>query len=108
MIIKLSKSSYSLKSVKDAIYWLSAEYGIILDQNKTHFLVNCDDDSREFKKRFLMLVNDYSLRDLIHQETKEIKDLDTAKAFYPELVKFKPVGEFDDPVNFEKKNGTPK
>ena len=94
--------------MKDTIYWLSAEYGILLDQNKTHYLINCDEDSREFKKRFLMLVNDYSLRDLIHQETKEVKDLVTAKAFYPDLVKFKPIGEFDDPVDIDKKNATSK
>ena len=71
-------------------------------------LINCDDNSRGFKKRFLMLVNDYSLRDLIHQETKEVKDLVTAKAFYPDLVKFKPIGEFDDPVDIDKKNATSK
>ena len=46
-------------------------------------------------------LNDYSLRDLIQNETKEIKNLVTAKAFYPDLVNFKPIGEFDDPLNIE-------
>ena len=51
-----------------------------------------------------MHLNDFSLRDIIHEETKEIKNLVTAKAFYPDLIKFKPIGDFEDPVEIEKNN----
>ena len=104
MSIDVPKTSYSLKSVKDTIYWLSSEYTILLDSNDTHFIINCENYSEEFKKKFLIHLNDFSLRDIIHEETKEIKNLVTAKAFYPDLIKFKPIGEFEDPVEIEKNN----
>lgn len=100
--LKLSREVYSLKSIKDTIYWLSSRYTMILDQNDTHYLVNVETDKAEFSKLFSKTLNDYSLRDMIAQQTKDIKNLVVSKAFYPELVKFNTIGEFDDPVNMDK------
>ena len=101
MKFEIPKSSYSLKSIRDTIYWFSNDYTIILDQNDHNFIISIDKVDENFSRNFMKTLNDYSLRDLIQNETKEIKNLVTAKAFYPDLVNFKPIGEFDDPLNIE-------
>ena len=105
MKLKIPKSTYSLKSIRDTIYWFSINHTIVLDQTDDEFLISIDNGDENFSRNFMKSLNDYSLRDLIHNETKEIKNLVIAKAFYPDLVNFKPIGEFDDPLQIElKKN----
>ena len=101
MKLEIPKRSYSLKSIRDTIYWFSNDYTIILDQNDHNVIISRDKVDENFSRNFMKTLNDYSLRDLIQNETKEIKNLVTAKAFYPDLVNFKPIGEFDDPLNIE-------
>lgn len=103
-MIELPKKTYSVKSIRDTIYWMSKDYAMILDENTSHYLINCGEFTADFKKDFLMKVNDFQLRNEIEVQTKEIKSLIAAKAFYPEIVKFKDVGDFDDPVLIERRN----
>jgi His-Xaa-Ser system protein HxsD len=99
--IKLSKEVYSLKAIKDTIYWFSNKYLINIDSDEFYFFVNVSDVDLNFEKEFMKSLNDFSLRKMIHDETKDIKTLVVTKAFYPDLVNFKDLGEFDDPVNME-------
>lgn len=103
-MIKLPKKTYSLKSIRDTIYWLSKDYAIILDEEDHAHLIICENESESFRKTFLTKLNDFELRNEINEQTKEIKALVTAKAFYPDLVNFKDIGEFEDPVLIEKRN----
>lgn len=103
-MIELSKTAYSEKSIRDTIYWMSKLYSISLDINKDYYVVKCSELSNDFEKDFLTKVNDFELRNLVEIQTREIRSLITAKAFYPDLVNFKDVGEFDDPVIIEKRN----
>lgn len=100
----MPKSTYSEKSIKNTIYWLSSEFEMILNDDSTHYLIECLNSKSDFKQKFLQKVNDFSLRDIIENETKEIKSLITAKAFYPDLVDFKDIGEFEDPVTIDERN----
>ncbi len=92
---------YSLKSVKDTIYWLSNDYAINLSHDDKQYIIKADTEDDHFSKVFLTTLNDYSLRDLITQETKDIKTLVVTKAFYPDLIHFNTIGNFDDPVNMD-------
>lgn len=103
-MIRLPKKTYSIKSIKDTIYWMSKDYPIILDEEDQAYLIICDNEFESFKKDFLMKLNDFELRNEIEVQTREIKSLVTAKAFYPDLVNFKDIGEFEDPVLIEKRH----
>ena len=104
MNIEIPKSGYSLKSVRDTIYWFSSDFCITLNNLNDNYHVNVETDDDSFRKIFINKLNDFSLRDMIKNETKEIRNLVKAKAFYPELINFKPLGEFDDPVNIDLRN----
>ena len=104
MKLEIPKSTYSIKSVKDTIYWFSNDFEILLEDSESHYIINCNNPNDEFSKLFLQSLNDFSLRDIIYEETKEIKNLVAGKAFYPDLITFTPIGEFDDPVNMDIKN----
>lgn len=95
---------YSRKCIKDTIYWLSSDYQIILNKREDNFTVECLNSDNEFKSLFLQKLNDFSLRETITSQTQEIKSLVVAKAFYPEMVNFKNIGEFEDPVSIERRN----
>ncbi len=83
------------------MYWLSSQYIIIIDSNKEYYIILCENSDENFKTKFLRSLNDYSLRDLISEKTKDIKNLVITKAFYPDLLEFKPIGNFDDPIDME-------
>ena len=106
MFVKISKSTYPLKAVRDTIYWLSKDYALELDDVGEHYIIRVlsDEPCSEFKKVFLQSLNDYALRGMIKKETDEIRNLIAAKAFYPDMVNFEAVGDFDDPVDIDKKN----
>ena len=102
MILQISKSLYSLKSVKDCIYWHSRDFVIELKDSHEFYLVECEKWNDENKNDFIKSLNDFSLRDMIASETQVIKQLVATKAFYPDFIKFQPTGKFDDPVKMDK------
>jgi His-Xaa-Ser system protein HxsD len=105
MPLKLQKSIYNIETIRNTIYWFSDKYSILLTEDDLHFEINCANFNSEIENEFLKSLNDFSLRDQINRETKDIKDLVMSKAFYPELIKFKDIGEFDDPINIIAKDG---
>lgn len=105
MEIKLQKSVYPIEAIRNTIYWFSEELAIILSEEDDFFVVNSSDFHDLNIKKFLKSLNDFSLREQINLETKDIKNLVISKAFYPELINFKDIGEFDDPINILNKNG---
>jgi len=105
MEIKLRKSLYPIQAIKNTIYWFSQELMIILDEEDHYYSVNSADFTISLKRKFLKSLNDFVLREQINIESRDIKNLIISKAFYPDLVQFKNIGEFDDPINMLKKSG---
>jgi|TARA_B110000114_G_C14712266_1_gene245811 His-Xaa-Ser system protein HxsD len=105
MIIRLQKSIYNLEAIRNAIYWVSNKFEILLSEDENDFIITSDDINVTDRKEFIKSLNDFSLREQINIETKDIKNLVVSKAFYPDLVKFKDIGEFEDPINILNRNG---
>tara|TARA_B100000795_G_C22614849_1_gene366534 strand:+ start:429 stop:749 length:321 start_codon:yes stop_codon:yes gene_type:complete len=105
MVVLLQKSIYKLEAIRNTIYWFSKNFEILLSENGDFFEVTADEFNESDRKEFIKSLNDFSLREQINIETKDVKNLVVSKAFYPELVKFKDIGEFDDPINILKRNG---
>ena len=105
MVINLQKSLYSIEAIRNTVYWFSEKFEIILSEKGDFIQVSCVEFSENNQKEFIQSLNDFSLREQINVETKDIKNLVVTKAFYPDLIKFKDIGEFDDPINILKKNG---
>lgn len=105
MVITLQKSIYKLEAIRNTIYWFSKNFEILLTEDGDFFNVTSDDFIETTKKEFIKSLNDFSLREQINIETKDVKNLVVSKAFYPDLIKFKDIGEFDDPINILKRNG---
>jgi His-Xaa-Ser system protein HxsD len=105
MEIELHKSIYPIEAIRNTIYWLSEDLSILISEKKDFFIVTSDDFDEVNKKKFLKSLNDFSLREQINLETKDIKNLVISKAFYPDLINFKDIGEFDDPINIFNKDG---
>ena len=97
-LFRISTKSYSEKALRDVIYWYSSEVSILLSIEDDNFIVKVEERHTEKLEDFLKTLNDFQLREVIYQRTHEVKDLIAAKAFYPDLVEFKPIGDFDDPI----------
>jgi len=105
MVVLLQKSVYKLEAIRNTIYWFSKNFEILLSEDGDFFEVTSDEFNDSDRKEFIKSLNDFSLREQINIETKDVKNLVVSKAFYPELIKFKDIGEFDDPINILKRNG---
>ena len=105
MEIKLRKTLYPIEAIRNTIYWFSKDLMILLDDKDDFYYINSDDFTTSIKRKFLKSLNDHVLREQINSESKDIKNLIISKAFYPDLVQFKNIGEFDDPINMLKKSG---
>jgi His-Xaa-Ser system protein HxsD len=105
MNIELDKKTYPIEAIRNTIYWFSDMFSILLSEKEDFFIVSSVDFDEQSKIKFIKSLNDFSLREQINIETKDIKNLVISKAFYPELINFKDIGEFEDPINILKKNG---
>ncbi|SRX73363.1 His-Xaa-Ser system protein HxsD [Aequorivita antarctica] len=105
MVIRLKKSIYNIEAIRNTIYWFSKNFEILVSDDEDYFEVISENFNEIDRKEFIKSLNDFSLREQINMETKDIKNLVVSKAFYPDLLKFKDIGEFDDPINILKRNG---
>lgn len=105
MNIELDKKTYPLEAIRNTIYWFSQDLSILLSENEEFFVVSFEDFDDCNKRKFIISLNDFALREQINIETKDIKNLVISKAFYPDLINFRDVGEFEDPINILKNHG---
>jgi His-Xaa-Ser system protein HxsD len=105
MDIALDKKTYPIEAIRNTIYWFSEEFSILLSEKEDFFVVSSIDFDELSKKKFIKSLNDFALREQINLESKDIKNLVISKAFYPDLINFKDIGEFEDPLNIIKKHG---
>jgi His-Xaa-Ser system protein HxsD len=105
MDIKLDKKIYPIEAIRNTVYWFSDLFSILISEKENFYVVSSLDFDELSKRKFMKSLNDFSLREQINIETKDIKNLVISKAFYPDLINFKDIGEFEDPINIFKNNG---
>ena len=84
----IDKRIYNDSVISKVVYWLSGDYKIVrttLDEftEKIDFVPNnSDSDSiNQFENRFFQSLNDFKLRQIVANETRDIKTILYAKAF---------------------------
>ena len=88
MIIEIDRNIYSDSCISKTIYWLSNSYSCerkfidgreyidVIPTDKTN---NVDEATTKFV--FLQVLNDYKLREIVREETKDINTILYLKAF---------------------------
>ena len=90
MTITIDRSIYSDNCISNVVYWFSEKYTIkrSLSDNLETITICSDEelDEKAIKCSFLQKMNDYKLREIVEERTKDIRIILYAKAF----------GEFED------------
>lgn len=84
MIIEVDKNIYSDKVISKVAYWLSSKYTVKRRTHNNIEEIEINAQSEEIAilgKEFFKMLNDYKLREIISNETREIKTILYAKAF---------------------------
>lgn len=87
MTIKIDRRIYNDSVISKAIYWLSGDYIIIrslLDDYTESLSISANDTNvadEVLKTKLMQVLNDFKLRQIIADETRDIKTILYAKAF---------------------------
>ncbi len=86
MTIAIDRRIYSDSVISKAVYWLSGEFSIarhlINDSVEEITAISSSDVAEyEFEVRFMQALNDFKLRQIVADETRDIKTILYAKAF---------------------------
>ncbi len=84
MKIEVDRNIYSDKVISKVAYWLSSQYAIkrrLVNEIEEFEITGPIEDTWKFEKDFFRMLNDYKLREIITNETREIKTILYAKAF---------------------------
>ena len=87
MTIKIDRRIYNDSVISKAIYWLSGDYTIvrsILDENTESLSITANTANiaeNVMKKNLMQTLNDFKLRQIVADETRDIKTILYAKAF---------------------------
>lgn len=88
MILQIDRKIYSDSCISKVVYWFSDHYSIerCLNGDIEALTIDGVKDERTLKKMFFEKLNDFKLREVIENETKDIRTILYAKAF----------GDFDE------------
>lgn len=86
MTITIDRNIYSDSIISKAVYWLSGDFSIarrLIDENKEEITVTSLTvvAENEFESRLMQALNDFKLRQIVADETRDIKTILYAKAF---------------------------
>lgn len=87
MTIKIDRRIYSDSVISKAIYWLSVNFIIVrslLDDDIEQLSITANSDSIDeitIENKLMQALNDFKLRQIISDETRDIKTILYAKAF---------------------------
>lgn len=83
MTITIDRKLYSDSCISNVIYWFSEKYIIrrSLDGDKETLFISDVDCESVFLQEFYQKLNDYKLREIVEEETKNIRTILYAKAF---------------------------
>lgn len=103
----LDEEIYSDDVLFKCFYWYGADYNIDINKKNTTYLITitCKTDMGINHDALLMKIKqdliDFKLRDIVTKETKNIRELLTAKAFAHFQTDENPLTEISDPVGFD-------
>lgn len=88
MKLEIDRNIYSDSCISKVVYWFSNQYTIDrqLKGQVEYLTIEGVENEHLFKKLFFEKLNDFKLRGIIEQETKDIRTILYAKAF----------GDFDE------------
>ena len=84
MIIEVDKNIYSDIVISKVVYWLSSQYTVkrrVLNNLEEIEIIGSIENADILERDFFKMLNDYKLREIIANETREIKTILYAKAF---------------------------
>lgn len=86
MTITVDKRIYSDSIISKAVYWLSGDFSIarrLIDENTEEITATSITvvAETEFESRLMQALNDFKLRQIVADETRDIKTILYAKAF---------------------------
>lgn len=84
MIIEVDKNIYSDIVISKVAYWLSSQYTVkrrVLNDLEKIEIIGSIENADILEREFFKMLNDYKLREIIANETREIKTILYAKAF---------------------------
>ncbi|WP_303031358.1 His-Xaa-Ser system protein HxsD [uncultured Duncaniella sp.] len=86
MTITVDKRIYSDSVISKAVYWLSGDFSIarrLIDGIAEEIIATSLGDvaESEFESRLMQALNDFKLRQIVADETRDIKTILYAKAF---------------------------
>lgn len=88
MTITVDKRIYSDSVISKAVYWLSGDFSIarrlidgIAEEIIATSLGDVAESEFEFESRLMQALNDFKLRQIVADETRDIKTILYAKAF---------------------------
>lgn len=86
MTITVDKRIYNDSVISKAVYWLSGDFSIarrLIDDSLEEITATALSDAAEteFDAQFMQLLNDFKLRQIVADETRDIKTILYAKAF---------------------------
>ena len=109
--IAVDAKIYDHDMIHKCFYWYTDNYIVEIDEKKDKIVVTLspkeetkikENQFSTISKKIKNDIVDFKTRDVITKETKTIRELLIAKAFYPiEEGMEKPPGEISDPVGFE-------
>lgn len=107
LYFSLNQELYNEDVLYKCFYWYSADYSIEINKKNAEFLVffasksdtKIDHDTLVIKIKQDLI--DFKLRDIVTKETKNIRELLTAKAFAHFQTDQDPLTEISDPVGFD-------
>jgi His-Xaa-Ser system protein HxsD len=111
IIVFVSSDFYSKDSVAKCLYWYGGRFRVFLSIVDSCFyrieLESKEEVQLDPEKAHLLMVKleqdllDFNLRDIVTKETRNIRDILTAKAFSNGEFDEIPPGQISDPVGFE-------
>ena len=112
LLFELDAKIYSKEAILKCLYWHIPNFSIDIKLNKNIFIITLV-PKEKISAKVLKYHNskieqdlyDYNLRQVVISETKNIRDLITAKALSNgDIISFDPPGDVEDPVgiNIEK------
>ena len=84
MIIEVDKNIYSDIVISKVAYWLSSQYTVkrrVLNNLEEIEIIGSIENADILEREVFKMLNDYKLREIIANETREIKTILYAKAF---------------------------
>jgi His-Xaa-Ser system protein HxsD len=108
--VVIDASVYSKEAILKCLYWYSSKFDTEINFDGSNYLVSLtplenSEIIREelplYREKLKRDILDYELRQIIHNETINIRELIVAKAFSHGEYDQPPVGSIADPIGFD-------